>query len=546
MIRVRTWFALLLCLTLLLSGCTQTQQSKEQPKAGEGEAPETNAAAEAAFTAANQPSRVYYEIFVRSFRDSNGDGIGDLNGVTDSLDYLEELGIQGIWLMPVNPSPSYHGYDVTDYYGINPDYGTIDDMKRLLDEAHERDIKVIMDLVLNHTSSQHPWFAESAEGSDSPKRGWYVWSDENTNVSESSATGAAKAWYPKNGSHYLAPFWDGMPDLNLDNSDVRDELIAIGKHWLDLGFDGFRLDAAKHIYDNVASDKTKPETKEKNIEWWQQFRKEMERTKPDVVMVGEVWDSPAVVAPYFDRAMTSAFNFDLANRIIGMVQSESKSNLAFMLERIYSLYGEASGGTFSDSIFLSNHDQNRVMSVLRGNAGQAEMAAAVLLTLPGNPFLYYGEELGIGGMKPDEHIREPFPWTKDRSKAGNTSWLAPVYNKDGALSAEELMADEQSIWNHYKRLIEYRKSDRALYEGGVVEFKLDHAKLESFVRASEDGEASLVVHNLGGDAVEADLTQVPGGETFRTISFATKDGAVLDDSGKLSLPGYSTVIIKRK
>ncbi|WP_274362288.1 alpha-amylase family glycosyl hydrolase [Paenibacillus thermotolerans] len=540
----RTWFVLLLSLTLLLPGCTQPQKADDSEAREPAEG--ATSPSDAAFSAANQPSDVYYEIFVRSFRDSNGDGIGDLNGVTEKLDYLKELGIHGIWLMPVNPSPSYHGYDVTDYYGINPDYGTIDDMKRLLDEAHKRNIKVIMDLVINHTSSQHPWFTESAAGEDSPKRDWYVWADEDTNVGESSATGAAKAWYPKNGAYYLAPFWDGMPDLNMDNPDVRNELIAVGKHWLNLGADGFRLDAAKHIYDNVASDKNNPKTKEKNIEWWQQFRKEMERTKPDVVMVGEVWDSPAVVAPYFDHAMTSAFNFDLANRIIGMVQSESKSNLAFMLERIYTLYAEASGGTFSDSTFLSNHDQNRVMSVLGGNVDHAKMAAAVLLTLPGNPYLYYGEELGMSGMKPDEHIREPFPWTKDRSVAGNTSWLVPTFNKDGEISAEALMEDGLSIWNHYKRLIRYRNSDRALYEGGIVEFKLDNAKLESFVRATEDGDASLVVHNLGGEAAEADLTQVPGGVTFQSIRFATKDGAVLDENGRLSLPGYATVIIKQE
>ncbi|HZG75933.1 MAG TPA: alpha-amylase family glycosyl hydrolase, partial [Paenibacillus sp.] len=181
------------------------------------------------------PSRVYYEIFVRSFYDTNGDGVGDLNGVTAKLDYLEELGVEGIWLMPVNASPSYHGYDVTDYYAIHPDYGTLDDMKALLEEAEKRGIRVLMDLVVNHTSVQHPWFVDAASGPDAAKRDWYVWADESDNVNDLSATGGGKAWHPKSGGHYLGAFWDGMPDLNFDNPEVREEMKKVGAYWLDLG-----------------------------------------------------------------------------------------------------------------------------------------------------------------------------------------------------------------------------------------------------------------------------------------------------------------------
>ncbi|WP_199614471.1 alpha-amylase family glycosyl hydrolase [Paenibacillus alkalitolerans] len=516
----------LLVLILLFTGCTSPS-----PEA-------------AAFTAADQPSRVYYEIFVRTFYDTNGDGIGDLNGVTEKLDYLADLGVRGIWLMPVNPSPSYHGYDVTDYYGINPDYGTVDDLKRLTDEAHKRDIKIIMDFVVNHSSVQHPWFIESAKGEDSPKRDWYTWADVETPVTGGSATGASKAWHAKNGSHYLGVFWEGMPDLNLDNPEVRQEMIAVGKHWLELGVDGFRLDAAKHIYENLQSDRGKPETAEKNMAWWQEFRKAMEEQNHGIVMIGEVWDSPAVVAPYFNHAMSSAFNFDLAKRVLDMVRSETSSNIAFSLDRIYALYHKSAGGAFTDSIFLANHDQNRVISVLGGNLDHARMAASVLLTLPGNPFLYYGEEIGMAGMKPDEHIREPFPWTNDRTAAGNTSWIVPKFNGKEAASAEEMVSDPDSLYSHYKRLIEYRNGDPAMHNGGIVEFKLDNDKIESYIRATSGGDASLVVHNLGKEPAEVNIASVMGGETFKNAAFTTADGAALHADGTLTLPGYSTVILK--
>ncbi|HZG86341.1 alpha-amylase family glycosyl hydrolase [Paenibacillus sp.] len=547
---------LLVTAGLLLGGCMGSgggaepveEQPASAPPAGAPSAdgtPQAESAAEpaAAKTAFDQPSRVYYEIFVRSFYDSDGDGIGDLNGVTEKLDYLTDLGVQGIWLMPVNPSPSYHGYDVTDYYGIHPDYGTLEDMKRLVEEAHKRDIRVLMDLVVNHTSVKHPWFIESAAGEDSAKRDWYVWADEATKTGEGSATGASKAWHPKGDSYYLGAFWDGMPDLNFDHPDVRAEMIAVGRYWLNLGVDGFRLDAAKHIYDNVASDKNKPETKEKNVAWWQQFRAAMEAEKPGVTLIGEVWDTPAVVAPYLDRAMSSAFNFELARRILDMAKSESGSNLAFTLERIYALYQEASGGAFADSIFLANHDQNRVMSVLGGNENHARTAAAVLLTLPGNPFLYYGEELGMQGMKPDEHIREPLPWTADRSAPGNTSWIVPKYVQDGAISAEALAAQPDSLYAHYKRLIAYRKTDRALHEGGIATFDLDQDGIESYVRATADGETSLIVHNLSGDAQSVTLPASEGGQRFGTLAFATSEDAKIEGDA-LALPPYSTAVLK--
>jgi len=490
------------------------------------------------------PSRVYYEIFVRSFYDTNGDGVGDLNGVTAKLDYLEELGVEGIWLMPVNASPSYHGYDVTDYYAIHPDYGTLDDMKALLEEAEKRGIKVLMDLVVNHTSVQHPWFVDAASGPDAAKRDWYVWADGSDNVNDLSATGGGKAWHPRNGGHYLGAFWDGMPDLNFDNAQVREEMKKIGAYWLDLGVDGFRLDAAKHVFENVQADAKKPETSAANVAWWQEFRAAMEETDPNVTLIGEVWDGPAVVAPYFDQAMSSVFNFELAGNLLKMVEAEAPGNVASRLERIYGLYEEASGGEFVDSIFLANHDQNRVMTVLGGDEGKARVAASLLLTLPGNPFLYYGEEIGMQGAKPDEHIREPMPWTKDRAAAGNTRWMTPKHNGAEAVSAEEATADGDSLFHHYRRLIEFRKEDAALRGGALKSLKVGGG-LESFLRETESGDASLVVHNVTGGELTVDLADTEEASGFESLAFATTEEAVLDGT-IATLPAYGSMVVKKK
>ncbi|WP_309118400.1 alpha-amylase family glycosyl hydrolase [Paenibacillus sp.] len=492
---------------------------------------------------AEPPSRVYYEIFVRSFYDTNGDGVGDLNGVTEKLDYLETLGAEGIWLMPINASPSYHGYDVTDYYAVNPDYGTLDDMKRLLSEAGKRDIKVLMDLVVNHTSVQHPWFLASAQGSESEKRDWYVWADPETNANDLSATGSGKAWHANDGGHYLGVFWDGMPDLNFDNPAVREEMKKIGSYWLELGVDGFRLDAAKHIYENVQADANHSEKAEANVAWWQEFRAAMEETNPDVTLIGEVWDAPAVVAPYFDGAMSSAFNFELASQLLSMTGTGSSANVASRLERIYGLYEEASGGAFTDSIFLANHDQNRVMTVLNGDEGKARAAAALLLTLPGNPFLYYGEEIGMRGAKPDEYIREPIPWTVDRTAPGNASWMIPKHNGGEAASVEEAMADDASLFHHYRRLIEYRKKDAALRGGALRSLKVGGG-LESFLRETEDGDASLVLHNVTANELSVDLAETEEAKPFDSLAFATSADASLEGA-VAKLPPYSVMILKK-
>lgn len=502
----------------------------------------------------NQPSTVFYEIFVRSFYDSDGDGIGDFKGLTEKLDYLndgnpdtsDDLGIGGIWLMPINPSPSYHGYDVTNYREINPDYGTMEDFEAFINEAHKRGIKVIMDLVVNHTSNQHPWFTESAKDKNSQYRDWYVWAeDNNRSLGGTSAAGSGNPWHTPEGQeeHYLGTFWGGMPDLNFDNQEVRDEMKNIGKFWLDKGLDGFRVDAAKHIYEDLLTDKSQATT-DKNVSWWQEFRSSLMLTNPNTYLVSEVWVKGAVtVASYLNKAFDSSFNFNLAESIIQSAKVERDTNIGFTLERTYKLYAEKSEGEFVDATFLTNHDLNRVMSQLEGNIDHAKMAASLLLTLPGNPFIYYGEEVGMLGVKPDEEIREPMVWFKDASASGQATW-EPSLNNQGAgrSSVEEQLTDPNSLLSHYRRLISWKSSIPALRDGGIREYTVDNSSITAYIRQSGQ-DTALVVHNLSGTEQTIELPQDTEFDEFKNVLKTTKQAAKLDGS-KLILPAYTTVILQ--
>lgn len=551
----------IIMLGTLLAGCnkdnvnvTQTEQNKQRTslpiKNSQNKSPSDSTSDD---LIDEQPSTVYYEIFVRSFYDSDGDGIGDLRGVIEKLDYLndgdssttDDLAVGGIWLMPIQPSPSYHGYDVTDYRGVNPEYGTMKDMATLIDEAHKRGIKIIMDLVVNHTSKEHPWFKDSAEDKQSPYRDWYVWAEDQNRVpSGTSAASGANPWYEMKGTHYLGTFWDGMPDLNFDNDAVRTEMKDIGQYWLKLGMDGFRLDAAKHIYEDLQSDKNK-DTETKNIAWWQEFRSSMNEINPEAYIVGEVWEnSVASVAPYLDKSFDSGFNFSLAESIMSSVKSERDNNMAFTLERTYKLFNTKSQGQFVDAIFLTNHDQNRVMSQLDSNMDHAKIAASILLTLPGNPFIYYGEEIGMLGAKPDEQIREPMIWYESGVKGiGQTTWEEPILNLGEQLTSVELQLNQKdSLLAHYRKWLRWRNEIVALRDGDIQYYDTGNAQIVSYVRRTHSDEV-LVVHNLS-DKVQQIVLDREGAEYKYTEILKTTDKNTNINSDLLVIPPYSTVILK--
>lgn len=495
---------------------------------------------------------VYYEIFVRSFYDSDGDGVGDFNGITKKLDYLndgddettDDLGVDGIWLMPINPSPSYHGYDVTDYYQVDSEYGTMDDFKNMLAEAEKRGIKVIMDLVVNHSSSQHPWFIDSKSSKNSKYRDWYVWTEDENEAGEQGALNGV-GWHPSDEGYYIGTFWDQMPDLNFANPEVQKEIGKIGQYWLEMGVDGFRLDAAKHIFIDLNKHITDPIAKKNNIKMWQQFRKDMNVVNEKAFLVGEVWDASSAIAPFLNQALDSAFNFDLGELILSTAIDETKSELANYLTGVYEEYDLAAKGQYVDTTFLTNHDQNRVMSQLGGDQDKAKMVATILLTLPGTPFLYYGEELGMAGSKPDENIRLPFPWYADGKGEGQTNWREyEEYTDLNRQNAHDVQVkDPNSILNHYKHLIKLRKQNDALNSGTIETYPNESIEAEMYVRSSDE-QRLLVIHNLARNEQTFTLENNQKADVFTKLIYESKSGSKI--AGKqITVPALTSVIIEK-
>lgn len=483
------------------------------------------------------PHGITYEIFVQSFYDSDGDGIGDINGMTAKLGYLDSLGVEAVWLMPIHPSPSYHKYDVVDYRDVHPDYGTLDDFRNFVKEAHTRGTKIVIDLVVNHSSSEHPWFVESSKGPDNPYRDYYVWADETaikdqiekkeTRLDSDNITQWHQA--PGNKELYYAYFIAGMPDLNFDNPKVKQEIFDIGRFWLeDVGIDGFRLDAARHIFpDDRPTD---------NHAWWVEFRAEMEAIKPDVYLVGEVWADAATVAPYM-KGLHALFNFDLGYAITRTVQQGADTGLVQTHKKIIDFYRSVNPD-FIDAIFLTNHDQNRILSELGGDIEKGKVAASLLMTLPGAPYIYYGEEIGMLGQKPDPNIREPFLWS--RNGPGVPTWIKPEYTiPETVTPLDEQKNDPNSMYNHYRKLIAFRKSSPVLTFGSIDTTSYSVTGLSSFYRSYES-DTLLMLHNLTGQPLS-----VSRNDAYPREVFATKAGGKVSET-EITLPAYGSYVLAKE
>ena len=468
---MKNWLKIhsVLLLIAVLTACTQIMPTETPPTARPtvepAETPPTPSPTAEAAEIPTSPEKwwnetVFYEIFVRSFRDSDGDGIGDFNGITEKLDYLQALGITGLWLMPINPSPSYHGYDVTDYYAANPDYGTMDDFKHLLEQAHERDIKIIIDFVLNHTSAKHPWF-QAALTPGSETYNYYVWRDTDPGT---PGPWGAQAWYrASNGQYYYAIFWDQMPDLNYNTPEVRENAKQITAFWLeDVGVDGFRLDAVRYL---VEDQKIADSDSNHSFlaEWGAYYRS----LNPRAFTVGEAWTDNANVKPYIstDTELDAAFNFDLSDAILDALNTSNNTLLRFVLQTTIRDFPDQDNANF-----ITNHDMNRVMSQFSANKeGKAKVAAAILLTAPGIPFMYYGEEIGMSGAKPDELIRTPMQWSND-SGAGfsnGTPW-EPINDDFPIVNVNAQAGDPTSLLEHYRALIQLRNAHPALQDLSLI------------------------------------------------------------------------------
>lgn len=488
---------------------------------------------------------VFYEVFVRSFADSDGDGVGDLRGLIEHLDDLndgdpettEDLGVDALWLMPIHPSPSYHGYDVVDYDGVNPDYGSMADMEALLEAAHQRGMRVIIDFVLNHSSSEHPWFVESAQGPDSAKRDWYVWRSEPDPRFLRPWDGSPDIWHRGPSGFYYGLFWSGMPDLNLAHPPVEAAMVASMRKWLDRGLDGFRVDAVRYLVeeaDGTTADSAATHAVSKRV------RQALAADHPDALLVAEAWTSDELIAPY--RGDHDEYHMAFAFSLAGAVMEAAKDGLRAPLEQRLRSTLETYPDLGFLAPFLTNHDMRRAQRQLEeaGSSSANRPAAATLFALPGTPFIYYGEEIGMQGgpSGADEDKRTPMRW---RSEPGYGFTRGPSpWREGGELDGIDVASqrkDPKSLWHLYRDLIALRHRVPALtstqlelprYDGGG-------RGTTAFLRG-RGAQRILFVVNFD-DAPGAPLSVEVGAAAPEVLLSEGLDAEVLKmKGGKLSLP----------
>ena len=532
---------LLIMLSLLLTSC-----GKQDPYAGDENQKvklkkdnHSNYVFDANST--NENGSMSYEIFVRSFYDSDGNGIGDLNGVTQKLPYLQEMGIKTIWLMPINPSPSYHGYDVKDYYGVNPDYGTIQDLDNLVREANSRNIDIMLDMVLNHSSRSHPAFRQSYNdylsnntGEDS-KKDWYNWSTTNIGAKYGDL-------------YYECGFGSDMPDFNLDSVTLRAEIDNICKFWIqDHGIKGFRLDAVYHYYNTNTT---------RNVEFLSWLDTTVKKYNSNFYMVGEAWIGDSILTGYSASTMESFFKFDNASggdkSLINVAKGFNAINIFNSMYKYEKNIKQNNPKAYS-SYFLSNHDQDRISKNF--DETQNKVAASILGLLPGTSFMYYGEEIQLVGTRTtglnddgtDVKRRLPIVWSK-KDKTGECAFPQPERRdldnvKQVELGVYDQLGKNYSLLNHYKKVINVRNKYPFIKNGLMTSAQaLLNTDLTSVIaykiENQSTGDYIIVVHNLSEYNVEVDA---PGEEIIDEINTSRRIPEI--KNGKLRLGRYSTVVI---
>jgi len=460
---------------------------------------------------------VCYEVFVRSFADGDGDGVGDLRGLISHLDYINDgnphsttsLGASCVWLMPIAKSVSYHGYDVTDYYHVDPRYGTDEDFRELIRAAHSRGIRVIVDFVPNHSSSDHPWFQSALHDPGSPYRSWYRWSAVNPNQ---PGPWGQVAWHksPVRDEYYYGVFWQGMPDLNYGSPAVLQEMEKVTAYWLkEMGVDGFRFDAIPYLVEEGNQLKHTRGTHDVLRVLGDAIRREA----PASFTVGEMSDgSVDILGSYYPDQLDSYFAFDVAS---GTVEAARAGDAVTYDRSVREANAKLPAGRWSP--FLTNHDQPRTMTILTDIA-KARVAASAMLMLPGVAFVYYGEEIGMIGPKPDEQIRTPMQWSSGAGAGFTTGtpWEAPQAD----WAAKNVAAqdnDPASLLNHYRRLIHLRNQHSALTAGDLAVETASNPAVAAIVRQSPD-ETILITLNFGDrliDRVGVALVPALRGGPFR-------------------------------
>ncbi len=496
---------------------------------------------------------VFYEIYVRSFADSDRDGIGDLKGVTAKLDYLDDMGVSGIWLMPVYKAGSEHGYDVIDYREIQPEYGTVADLEELVREAHERNIRVILDFVPNHMSDRSEWFRSACSSVDSPYRGFFHFSTTQRDRWYSVPTGTTDYFYQ-------GDFDRSMPDLNYgqaatcDGNKTFKAMADAAKFWVEKGVDGFRLDAVKHIYDNQTSDEN-PTFLKKFYNELNDYYRGHSTLGGDIYMVGECWMDTYNVARYY-RGLPALFDFDCWDKYLLYAIQNSHAKW-FPKDMIASRRVFASErADFIQATKLSNHDQNRTRTSVGGqlklSGERAKMAAAVLLTSCGQPFIYYGEEIGMMGDKfkagGDRNVRTPMLWDAKAKDTYRATWVTSDLNSDMSIgNVASQSRDRNSIYNVYRKFMRLRNTYPALARGEIeLPADFDDADSENkqvmvFYRTLES-ERLLVIHNVSekpSTYVVNHAIKRPVADMNR-VTVETKSA----DRHEVVLPPYSSIIIE--
>lgn len=492
----------------------------------------------------NDNYRNYYEIFVYSFYDSDGDGIGDLNGVTEKLDYIQDMGFNGIWLMPIMQSTTYHKYDVMDYYSIDKEYGTIEDFQKLLEECHKRDIKVVIDFVINHSSSKHEWFQQACNYLKELPKGeepdvnecqyvdFYHFSNEKVNSN----------YYPVNGSewYYEGVFWSEMPDLNLESAALREELENVSKFWIDMGVDGFRMDAAMHFEENDIAFNTEV------LNWLYSYCTDL---NSNFYMVSEVWANKATIMNYYESKTPSMFNFDVADtegKLIKAARGNYKAaNFVESMVSYQTDYAEKNAD-YIDAPFIANHDMGRVANDLMKDANDMKMACGLLMTMNGSPFVYYGEEIGMSSSgKKDENKRLAMIWS-DTDAVGMTN--GPKDADKDIVSAfagvEEQLKDPYSILNYYKRAIRLRNENPELARGRIeIVEALTEGNQAAIIKTYEDSRIG-VVYNTSDEIITVELVNTELSD-MAIRGYLTLNGEVIVlEDGSLTMPAQSICILK--
>lgn len=498
---------------------------------------------------------VFYEIFVRSFADSNGDGIGDLNGITAKLDYLNQIGISGIWLTPIHPSPSYHGYDVEDYLSVKPEYGTMNDFEELVKKAKSLNIKIILDLVINHTSKTHPWFIDAISSQESRYRDYYLISPSDlvsSNISSvkipMTQSYISSQWHNisqgTSGYKYLGMFSDWMPDLNFGSIDTCEvsapfkEMVEISKFWIAKGVSGFRLDAVKHIYQNEIS--------EENPLFLKKFFDSIKKERNDIYVVGENLSGDyREVSPYY-TGLPALFNFDAWYKLIYAIEN---SHAKWYPKDIVEM--EASFRSYRNDAInvtkLSNHDEDRTLSRLGGDISKAKIAAAILLTISGSPYIYYGEEIGMLGMKNggDENVREPFLWSSIQSDNYRTKWRNPLFSTESSVRPLELQRnDKNSIFRVYEKFLKLRNTYQSLAYGEMrYPSNLDSYDKNFMVFFREySGEKLMIIHNVSSNTSTIAISDpiVRAVADMGSVTYSK----INTQSHSVTMPPYSTIIFE--